>query len=57
MCVHHKKAFVYLSGSLSLNVAFEDLFGPGGHPEGRPDLLIVLAHLPKLKVFITELGL
>lgn len=47
----------YLSPSVSLNVAFEDLFGPGGQPEGRLDLLIVLAHQPKLNVLVAELGL
>lgn len=47
--------YTYLSGSLSLDVAFEDLFGPGGHPEGRLDLLIVFTHQPKLNVFITKL--
>lgn len=47
----------YLSRGLSLDVAFEDLFGPGGHPERRPDLLVILAHHPKLNVLIAELGL
>lgn len=47
----------YLSHGLSLNVPFEDLFGPGGHSEGRLDLLIVLTHEPKLNVFVAELGL
>lgn len=47
----------YLSGSVSLDVAFEDLSGPGGHPEGRPDLLIILTHQPKLNVLIAELRL
>lgn len=45
----------YLSCSLSLNVAFEYFFGFGGHPEGRLDLLVVLAHQPKLNVLVTEL--
>lgn len=47
----------YLPHCLSLYVPFEDLFGPGGHSEGRLDLLIVLTHEPKLNVFIAELGL
>ena len=57
LCLNCNKLCTYLSGSLSLNVAFEDLFGPGGHPEGRLDLLIILTHNPKLQVFITELWL
>lgn len=47
----------HLSGSVSLDVAFEDFSGPGGHPEGRPDLLVILTHQPKLDVLIAELGL
>lgn len=47
----------YLSRGLSLDVAFEDLFGPGGHPERRPDLLVILTHHPELNVLIAELGL
>lgn len=50
-------AAFYLSRGLSLDVAFEDLFGPGGHPERRPDLLVILTHHPKLNVLIAELGL
>ncbi len=53
--VYLSALFTYLSDSLSLNVAFEDLLGPGGHPEGGLDLLIILTHQPKLNVFITEL--
>lgn len=47
----------YLSGSVSLDVAFEDLPGPGRHPEGRPDLLVILTHQPKLNVLVAELRL
>lgn len=52
--LHCKNVRAHLSWSLSLNVAFVDLFGPGRHPEGGLDLLVVLTHQPKLNVFITE---
>lgn len=51
-----QKVAFYLSGSVRLDVAFEDLSSPGGRPEGRPDLLIILTHQPKLQVLVAELG-
>lgn len=50
-----KVVCTYFSGSLGLNVGFEDLLGPGGQPEGMFDLLKLLTDQPKLQVFIAEL--
>lgn len=51
------KHYTYLSRCFSLNVAFEDLFGPGGHLEGGLNLFVVLTHQPELNVLIAELRL
>lgn len=49
--------FAHLSNSLGLNVTLEYHLGLAGHPEGRLDLLVILAHPPEFDVLVAVLRL